>query len=74
MSPKILRSLIFAVVLMAVMGGPWLVAYIVRDFPTPQQVCTKKCASLKKDGVLVYRGPLTPKDFGKDAQSDCECR
>jgi len=68
------RNLVVVAVLTVIGGAPWLIAYLARDVPTAQQACTKKCASFNKDGVLIYRGPLTPKDFGKDARSDCECR
>ena len=55
-------------------GAFLLVAYFAGDRPTPQQACVQKCAALNKGGHLVYRGPATPKDFYKEANSECECR
>ena len=51
-----------------------LATYLVSGLPSPQQVCTKKCAEINKKGELVYNGPATPKDAYKELNSVCECR
>ena len=72
MSIDIRRGLVLLFALAALGGLPWLVSYLKRDQPSQQQACTQKCAGIKRDGYLVYRGPATPKD--KTADLECECR
>jgi hypothetical protein len=62
MSPGRFRALVLVSAVVALGSLPWLASYLLRDVPTSQQACTQKCASLHKDGHLVYRGPATPKD------------
>lgn len=66
------QAAILLLVLAVIAGLPWLVGYLRRDLPTPQQACIQKCSEIKRDGYLVYRGPATPKD--KTADLECECR
>ena len=68
------RGLVVALGFAAFIAAVLLVAYLVRDLPSPEQVCIQKCALLKKDGHLVHKGPATPKDFYKQANSVCECQ
>ena len=51
-------------------GATWLDS---RDVPTPLQDCVTKCASLHRDGQLVYDGPDTPKSAYKQANRVCRC-
>ena len=71
-SVDVRRGVTLLLVLAAIAALPWLVGYLKRDSPTPQQACTQKCSDIKKDGHLVYRGPATPKD--KTPYLECECR
>ena len=74
MSKDTRRGLIVALVFGGLIALYLLGNYFMGDRPTPQQVCTQKCAGIKRDGYLVYRGPATPKDAYKAANSECECR
>lgn len=71
-SPR--RGLIVALGFATFIAAVMLVGYLVRDVPSPEQACVQKCAALKKDGHLVYKGPPTPKDLYKQANSVCECQ
>jgi len=74
MKPGKARLLILAAAILVAGLLPWLFGYLQRDIPSRQQVCTQKCAAFQKDGVLVYKGPDTPKDTYKREESECECR
>ena len=52
-------------------GATWLDS---RDVPTPLQDCVTKCASLHRDGQLVYDGPVGARSDYRDAHSVCECQ
>lgn len=74
MSKELRRGLAIAIGFAAVVGVSVLVSCFTGNQPSPQQVCTQKCAALNKNGELVYSGPATSKDFYKQANSVCECR
>lgn len=74
MKPGTARLMILAAAILVAGLLPWLFGYLQRDLLSPQQVCTQKCAAFQKDGFLVYKGPDTPKDAYKRAESECECR
>lgn len=74
MNIEVRRILALLVVLAALGSLSWLVYFLRSDLPSPQQACTQKCADIKKDGYLVYRGPVNTRDLNKDAYSECECR
>jgi hypothetical protein len=50
-----------------------LLVYMNGNTPSPQQLCTKKCATANKSGTLEYKGPATPKSKAYDMDRDCEC-
>ena len=68
------RGLILLLVFACLTGLPWLVGYLRGDVPTREQACTQKCAEIKRNGHLVYRGPATPKSEYRYENSVCECR
>ena len=74
MNPGVRRTAIVAMIFVVFIGVSLLVARFTGDRPSPEQACTQKCASLNKQGHLVYRGPDTPKSFYKEANSVCECQ
>jgi hypothetical protein len=74
MSKEVWRRLAVAIAFAAVIGVSMLASFFTGNQPSPQQVCTRKCAALNKVGELVYSGPATSKDFYKQANSVCECR
>jgi hypothetical protein len=63
-------AIVTLVVCLALTG---LLFYMQGDTPTPQQMCTKRCAVGNKSGTLVYKGPATPKSKSYDMDRDCEC-
>jgi hypothetical protein len=56
------------------MVGILLVAYLLRNLPSPYEACTKRCAAMHKSGQLIYRGPWTSKSHVREADSVCECQ
>lgn len=50
-----------------------VVAYLASRPPSPQTICDNQCDRVHKTGRLVYSGPSTPKEFYKEAQSECRC-
>ena len=56
------------------MGAILLVAYLLRDAPSPYDACVHKCAALNKSGQLVYQGQWTSKPIAREANSVCECQ
>ena len=56
------------------MGTILLVSYLIRDAPSPYDVCIHKCAALNKSGQLVYEGPWTSKQRAREADSVCKCQ
>lgn len=73
-SPIFGRGFVVALGFAAFIAVSVLFVYFTSGLPSPQQACTKKCASLNKSGQLVYKGPATSRDFYKEANSVCECR
>jgi hypothetical protein len=63
-------AIVTLVVCVALSG---LLFYMKSNTPTPQQMCTKRCAAGNKSGTLVYKGPATPKSKSYDMDRDCEC-
>jgi len=68
------RASIIAVGFALFMGAILLVAYLLRDTPSPHDACNHKCSALNKSGQLVYRGPWTSKQIAREANSVCECQ
>ena len=72
MSQDIRRWAILLSVFAILASLPWLIGYLRRDQPTPEEACRKKCEITKREGHLVYRGPATSKDTS--LYRTCECR
>jgi hypothetical protein len=59
----------------AFIGVSLVVSLVVGLVPTQAQACHRQCAVRGKAGVLVYKGPASPKrNLLYDPFSVCECR
>ena len=74
LSKEAKRAFTIAVGFALFMGAILLAAYLLRDAPSPYESCIHKCATLNKNGQLIYRGPWTSKSRAREAFSVCECQ
>ena len=68
------RRLSVSAAFLLFMAVTLVVAYLVRDVPTPREACEKKCAGYHMQGELVYHGPAGKGGIVQDLRSECECR
>ena len=73
-SQKSRRSLAVLLGFLLFIAVSMLVAWGTSGLSSPQESCTRKCLASGRNGVLVYPGPATSKDFYKEANSECRCQ
>ena len=60
----------------AFMGISLLVAFVVGMVSPQSEACVRQCVAHGKVGVLVYKGPASPKPRNSlyDVFTECQCR